>query len=494
MNTVGAKTTKKKDQGQIRDFRPKYRIKVIYSLFATMADHNEMKKKCNQNNPSVPHQDFIGSKSVSNLPTMLFDKLVRNTYFLNHHFQNDNPRVPMILSYGGNSLDNNSKNYSNYSSYKKAIELINEHRSKESASSSGQRIPINPATLQTTDAIKKEVHQRIQEQDAAFAKRIGNIYDDLIAKTNHTIQLIRGISHFYDVHIDIEGFLPVFSFAYEFKKQCESEKLASIDKIEIFELPKVLDLQLERKKLEEYYTEGQLNVKGQYQSSYHKICDTIEDKDRGLKDSYQGIDGTKIVKGIKSGSSPSSKNYGVTAIPRGNYKVSNQFSDKFSNRTLYKSYYDIYHLNNWSGKMPNVVNTKGFSGILFHYGANAEKSEGCILLGAKQAAGSLQYYGSFKYWVDFMNILQPAIDNGYTVSLTIILNSDVSIQGTTSIKTDNNDIQDFLDSVKENKPQKEIAENFQKVLSTSDYKQSRTLQDELDSVFGQAINRQDSAN
>lgn len=112
------------------------------------------------------------------------------------------------------------------------------------------------------------------------------------------------------------------------------------------------------------YTIGKLYVDGQY------FCDTLEDTDRGLTDqmSVQEIAKKKIKH--------------KTAIPSGTYKVTtNIVSPKFSQKPFY------YQIT--KGKMPRVLNVKGFDGILIHYGKNADWSSGCILVGKNTIVGQL---------------------------------------------------------------------------------------------------------
>ena len=77
-----------------------------------------------------------------------------------------------------------------------------------------------------------------------------------------------------------------------------------------------------------------------------KFCVSCEDADRKLE---------KVGTGAKI--------KGVTAIPRGKYKLVTSMSRRF-------------------GKvLPEVLEVPGFEGIRFHGGNKAENSEGCILIG-----------------------------------------------------------------------------------------------------------------
>lgn len=99
------------------------------------------------------------------------------------------------------------------------------------------------------------------------------------------------------------------------------------------------------------YTIGNLYINGKY------YCDTLEDKDRGLKqtDSLVSIKANKI--------------YGKTAIPTGEYYVNLTYSPKFK-RIL-----------------PVIQNVKGYEGIRIHSGNTADDTEGCILVGYNSVKG-----------------------------------------------------------------------------------------------------------
>lgn len=112
------------------------------------------------------------------------------------------------------------------------------------------------------------------------------------------------------------------------------------------------------------YTIGKLYVNGEW------IADTVEDKDRGLtdKDSLDKIKATKV--------------YAKTAIPLGTYKVTmGVISPKFSKKAYYKSF--------CNGRMPRLLNVKGFDGILIHRGSNADSSAGCIIVGKNTVKGGV---------------------------------------------------------------------------------------------------------
>jgi hypothetical protein len=124
-----------------------------------------------------------------------------------------------------------------------------------------------------------------------------------------------------------------------------------------------MDLTLKRIARRETYTIGHLYIDGKY------FCDTIEDTDRGLKQSLpQSVNIAK-------------KRKGVTAIPEGRYLVvMNVKSPKFSTRKQY----------DWcGGYLPRLVNVPAFDGVLIHIGNTAKDSAGCILVGKNTQVGKV---------------------------------------------------------------------------------------------------------
>lgn len=112
------------------------------------------------------------------------------------------------------------------------------------------------------------------------------------------------------------------------------------------------------------YTVGHLYIDGKY------FCDTIEDVDRGLLNSMP-------LSEIKAKKIPSK-----TAIPRGIYKITlDVVSPKYSKRDFY--------IKVCKGKVPRILNVKGFEGILIHAGNTEEDSAGCIILGENKVKGKV---------------------------------------------------------------------------------------------------------
>lgn len=112
-----------------------------------------------------------------------------------------------------------------------------------------------------------------------------------------------------------------------------------------------MKLKLKRIAFKSTYTIGRLFVDGKY------VCDTIEDRDRGLTDSMTLEEIMRL------------KKYGETAIPYGTYKVQITWSPKFKKM------------------MPILIGVKGFEGVRIHSGNTSKDSLGCLLVGRNTKVG-----------------------------------------------------------------------------------------------------------
>lgn len=138
----------------------------------------------------------------------------------------------------------------------------------------------------------------------------------------------------------------------------------------------------------EQYTIGKLYIDDKY------ICDTIEDKDRGItqKTPLEQIQKVKI---------PSK-----TAIPTGKYKVSLNFvSPTFVKKSYYKTF--------CNGYLPRLLSVPGFDGILMHRGKSADNSSGCIILGYNKVIGKVT--DDQKAFETVYSILKKATDQIYII-------------------------------------------------------------------------------
>ena len=149
-----------------------------------------------------------------------------------------------------------------------------------------------------------------------------------------------------------------------------------------------MELLLKREPCGKSWMNGKLYINGVY------FCDTIEDR-------YRGLTSDMPLETILD-----QKVYGATAIPSGIYKVTlDVVSPKFSKYPFYQSV--------CQGKLPRLLDVKGFDGILIHVADGPRKDkllEGCIGIGDKQSDGSLlngkevfrEFYGRIKNETDII--------------------------------------------------------------------------------------------
>ena len=124
-----------------------------------------------------------------------------------------------------------------------------------------------------------------------------------------------------------------------------------------------MEIKVRRIARRDTYTIGKMYVDGAY------VCDTLEDKDRGLTSnmSVAQICGVKIK--------------GETAIPTGKYLVDMKtVSPRFGGRPQYLF---------CKGRLPRLCNTPGYQGVLIHCGNTGKDTDGCILVGENKAVGKV---------------------------------------------------------------------------------------------------------
>lgn len=114
-----------------------------------------------------------------------------------------------------------------------------------------------------------------------------------------------------------------------------------------------MELNVKRIARKDGYTIGHLFINNEY------FCDTLEDTDRGLKDTMQVNE--ILAKKVKA----------ETAIPTGKYDVILTFSPRFK-RVL-----------------PLLLSVKGYEGVRVHAGNTNKDTEGCLLLGENKAKGQV---------------------------------------------------------------------------------------------------------
>lgn len=152
-----------------------------------------------------------------------------------------------------------------------------------------------------------------------------------------------------------------------------------------------MQLTLERKWKKDAYTIGKLYINSEFFSN------TLEDKDRGLTSSMtlEEINKKKI--------------YGQTAIPSGTYEVKMTYSNRFNSRTWGKKY---------GGKVPELLNVKGFGGVRIHPGNKATDTLGCILVGKNSAVGMVTNSQTY-YFKLLDNYIVPATKRKEKILITI---------------------------------------------------------------------------
>ena len=154
-----------------------------------------------------------------------------------------------------------------------------------------------------------------------------------------------------------------------------------------------MELVVNRKYKKQSYTIGELYVDGKFFSN------TLEDADRGLDDSMS------LAK-IKELKKPS-----ITAIPKGTYEITlDVISPRFCTNSFYKQVCD--------GKLPRLLNVKGFEGILIHAGNTDKDTSGCLLVGVNKARG--QVLNSRDTFKELYKLLKDKHDKGEKITIKIL--------------------------------------------------------------------------
>lgn len=129
------------------------------------------------------------------------------------------------------------------------------------------------------------------------------------------------------------------------------------------------------------------------------FCQVLEDTDRGLDDSMS-LD--KILE---------LKRPSITAIPRGTYEITlDVVSPRFGSKPFYKEVCD--------GKLPRLLNVKGFDGVLIHAGNTAGDSAGCLLVGQNKVKG--QVINSQATFRELYKLLKDRHDKGEKITIKIL--------------------------------------------------------------------------
>ena len=136
---------------------------------------------------------------------------------------------------------------------------------------------------------------------------------------------------------------------------------------------------------------------GVFYVSGSRLCESLEDTDRGLEQK------------MPTGKINQIKVFGKTAIPKGTYRVVLSVSPKFKDRAWAKKY---------NGLVPEILNVKGFSGVRLHPGNRASDTDGCPLIGDNTAVGKVT--NSTKRYYELMDKLVPAWEKGEEITIEIV--------------------------------------------------------------------------
>ena len=154
-----------------------------------------------------------------------------------------------------------------------------------------------------------------------------------------------------------------------------------------------MELVVDRKWKKQNYTISNLTIDGKWFSN------VLEDADRGL-------DNSMSITEIKKLKKPT-----ITAIPRGTYEVTlDVVSPKYSTNTFYKRV--------CNGKVPRLLNVKGFEGILIHAGNSSKDSAGCLLVGVNRVKG--QVLNSRETFKELYKLLKDKHDKGEKITIKIL--------------------------------------------------------------------------
>lgn len=153
-----------------------------------------------------------------------------------------------------------------------------------------------------------------------------------------------------------------------------------------------MNIKLKRIAKKSDYTIGKIYIDGVY------FCDSIEDKDRGLKQSMT-LDQIKKIKVMHK-----------TAIPTGTYEITLKVkSPKYSKKS--------YFVNLCNAFMPRLLNVPGYEGVLIHTGNTQDDSSGCIVVGQNKVVGKV--INSKQTFEKLYPVLKQASDKGEKITITI---------------------------------------------------------------------------
>ena len=142
-----------------------------------------------------------------------------------------------------------------------------------------------------------------------------------------------------------------------------------------------MKIELHRKWRKKGYSIGILYIDGK------RICETLEDEDRGLFEDMSLSDIRRV------------KVKGETAIPVGRYQITWTYSPRFRKM------------------LPLLNGVPGYEGIRIHSGNKARDTEGCILCGRNTEVGTVT---NSRYWTGKVNaLIERAIKAKEEVTISI---------------------------------------------------------------------------
>lgn len=152
-----------------------------------------------------------------------------------------------------------------------------------------------------------------------------------------------------------------------------------------------MNIVIDRKWKKDTYTIGNLYI------NEVLFSNTLEDPDRDLTS-------TMTLEEINK-----KKVYGQTAIPTGTYEVKMTYSNRLHSRAYAKKY---------EGKLPELINVKGYEGVRIHPFNKAQETLGCLSVGKNSIKGAVTNATAYFYMlVD--NYILPAIKRGEKITITI---------------------------------------------------------------------------
>lgn len=154
-----------------------------------------------------------------------------------------------------------------------------------------------------------------------------------------------------------------------------------------------MELIVDRKWKKQSYTISNLIIDNKV------FCQVLEDTDRGLDSSMPLAKILELKKPL------------ITAIPRGTYEVTlDVYSPKFGSKSFYKEV--------CNGKLPRLLNVKGFEGVLIHCGNTDKDSAGCLLVGQNKVKG--QVINSQATFKELYKLLKDRHDKGEKITIKIL--------------------------------------------------------------------------